>query len=187
MVWTTLQAESFFVHPGPNHPVAVAWVSPLDGEVAITGRVADVHPAQLEGVSFAIQHIATSDYGPAMVSLGRLSIEKVVELEPAPVIPVAYAVVEAAAKNTRLQLRGDPEKLGDEVPRKWLSAFGGDPVPGGAGSGRQQLGDWIAQSPITSRVMVNRVWQWHFGHGLVRSPNDFGSRGEKPMHPELLD
>ena len=187
MVWTTLQAESFFVHPGPNRPVAVAWVSPLEGEIAIKGRVADVHPAKLDGVAFELHHIAAPHYGAALVSTGKMLNEKAIEIEPAPVIPVAYAVVDAKLKNTRFQLRGDPEKLGDEVPRRWLSVFGGDVVPPDAGSGRKQLGDWIAQSPLSARVMVNRIWQWHFGAGLVHSPNDFGARGEKPTHPELLD
>ena len=104
-----------------------------------------------------------------------------------PLIPVAYAVAEAKPKNDRLHLRGDPEKLGDEVPRRWLSILGGETVPADAGSGRKELGDWIVQSPLAARVMVNRIWEWHFGKGLVPSSNDFGSRGEKPTHPELLD
>jgi hypothetical protein len=187
MVSTTLQAESFFVHPGIKRPVAVAWVSPMDGVVAVTGRVADVHPAKLDGVAFQLDHIAAPEFGPALVNVGKAANDKAVAVEPAPVIPVAYAVVEGAAKNSPLQLRGDPEKPGDEVPRRWLSVFGGAAVPSNGGSGRRQLGDWIAQQPIMARVMVNRIWQWHFGSGLVRSPNDFGSRGEKPTHPELLD
>ncbi|MCA9047055.1 MAG: DUF1553 domain-containing protein, partial [Planctomycetaceae bacterium] len=68
-----------------------------------------------------------------------------------------------------------------------LSIFGGDAVPSGRGSGRGQLADWIAGNPLTARVMVNRIWGWHFGQGLVRSSNDFGARGDAPTHPELLD
>lgn len=187
MVWTELAAESFFVHPGANRPVAVAWISPLDGQVSISGRVADVHPAGLDGVSFQLDHIAAPDVGPALTRIGSASVIRASETEPPPMIPVAYAVVESTPANLRVQLGGDPEKLGKEVPRRWLSVFGGDAVSEDAGSGRRQLGDWIASHPLAARVMVNRIWQWHFGHGLVRSPNDFGSRGEAPTHPELLD
>lgn len=186
MAWTTLAAESFFVHPGPKRPVAVAWISPMDGEITLSGRVADAHPTGGDGVAFALKHIAAPDYGPALAQLGA-SWKPTADPEPMPVIPVAYAVVDAKPKNDRLHLRGDPEKLGEEVPRRWLSILGGETVPADAGSGRRELGDWIVQSPLAARVMVNRIWEWHFGKGLVSSSNDFGSRGEKPTHPELLD
>ncbi|MBK8039572.1 MAG: PSD1 domain-containing protein [Verrucomicrobiaceae bacterium] len=186
MVWTTLAAQAFFVHPGINRPVAVAWISPLDGEITLSGRVADVHPDGGDGVAFELKHIAAPEYGPALAQLGA-SFKPLAEPEPMPVIPVAYGVIDAKAQNTRLHLRGDPEKLGDEVPRRWLSILGGEPVPADSGSGRKELGDWIAKSPLAARVMVNRIWEWHFGQGLVRSSNDFGARGEKPTHPELLD
>ena len=54
---------------------------------------------------------------------------------------------------------------------------------------RTALANWIVASknPLTARVMVNRIWQYHFGRGIVRSPNNFGTQGDKPTHPELLD
>jgi len=102
---------------------------------------------------------------------------------------LAYAVVDGTVKNAKLQLRGDPEKPGPEVPRRWLEVLGGQLVPANSGSGRLQLAGWIAspENPLTARVMVNRIWQNHFGKGLVQSPNDFGARGLPPTHPELLD
>jgi hypothetical protein len=186
MVWTTLPAASFFVHPGPKRPVTVAWISPVDGGITLSGLVADAHPGSSDGVSFQLIHIATPEYGPALVRLGE-SLKPTEQPEPMPVVPVAYAVRDAKAQNARLHLRGDPEKPGEEVPRRWLSILGGETVPADAGSGRRELGDWIVQSPLAARVMVNRIWEWHFGKGLVPSSNDFGSRGEKPTHPELLD
>ncbi len=107
--------------------------------------------------------------------------------EQAPVIPVAYAVADAEPRNARLHQRGDPEQLGDEIPRRWLSVFGGEPVAADGSSGRRDLADWIIEHPLSARVMVNRIWQWHFGRGLVATANDFGSRGEPPSHGELLD
>lgn len=185
-VWTTLPAQSFFVHPGVNRPVAVAWISPLDGEVEISGRVADAHPSGGDGVAFRLEHLAAPEIGPALAEIGR-SVVDLPDPGPAPTIPVAYAVIDATPKNARFQQRGDPEKLGDEVPRRWLSVFGGDSVAGETESGRRELGDRIADHPLTARVMVNRIWEWHLGRGLVRTSNDFGARGEPPTHPELLD
>lgn len=187
IVWTTLPAETFFVHPGINRPVAVAWVSPIDGEIALTGRVADAHPTNLDGVAYRLEHISAPELGPALIGMGKILFAKGIEVEPAPVISVAYAVAEDTAKNVRLHQRGEPDKPGEEVPRRWLSVFGGEAVAPDAGSGRRQLADWIAGHPLAARVMVNRIWHWHFGNGLVRTPNDFGSRGERPTHPELLN
>ncbi len=181
-----LAAESLFVHPGVKRPVAVAWVSPMDGEVVLSGRVEDVHPSKSDGVSFELSHFDAPTYGPAIVALGE-RFRPIGGPAPQPALPVAYAVMEGAPTNARFQKGGEPERLGPEVPRRWLSVFGGMEVPEGAGSGRRELGDWIADHALTARVMVNRIWEWHFGQGLVRSSNDFGAMGELPSHPELID
>ncbi len=186
-VWTSLSAKSLFVHPGPSRTVAIAWTSPIDGMVSIEGRVADAHPAALDGVSFRLEHFASTDIGEKLLAIADEKLAPLQSPGPAPEIPVAYAVAEASPVHSKVHLRGDPEKLGAEIPRRWISVLGGDPLPENAGSGRKQLGDWIASEPIAARVMVNRVWQLHFGQGLVRTPNDFGSRGDLPSHPELLD
>jgi hypothetical protein len=104
---------------------------------------------------------------------------------------VAYAVTDAPqAADAKVQLRGEPGKPGAEVPRRFITALGGDALPpGAAGSGRLQLAEWLTRptNPLTARVMANRIWQWHFGRGIVGTPSDFGAHGEPPTHPELLD
>jgi hypothetical protein len=87
-------------------------------------------------------------------------------------------------------LRGNPNNPGPEVPRRFLEVVAGeDRRPFTKGSGRLELAEAIASrdNPLTARVLVNRVWMHHFGNGLVRTPSDFGLRGEPPTHPELLD
>ncbi len=103
---------------------------------------------------------------------------------------LAYAVVEGTPRNARLQVRGEPDRPGVEVPRGFITALGGKPLPAGTeGSGRLELAEWLTgpDNPLTARVMVNRLWQFHFGRGLVKTPNDFGLRGQAPTHPEMLD
>ena len=101
----------------------------------------------------------------------------------------AYAVVEGNPHDAQLHRRGDPNNRGAAVPRRWLSVFGGQPFTKDAGSGRLALAERLTDpaNPLTARVFVNRVWQYHFGRGLVDTPNDFGTRGGTPSHPELLD
>jgi hypothetical protein len=102
----------------------------------------------------------------------------------------AYAVAEGKPANARIQKKGDPKTPGEEVPRGFLQVLGGQKLPPEAsGSGRLELAHWLtnAKNPLTARVIVNRIWQYHFGKGLVPTPNDFGRRGKPPTHPELLD
>ena len=87
-------------------------------------------------------------------------------------------------------LRGNPNTRGATVPRRMPEiVVGATRKPFANGSGRLELAEAIASdtNPLTARVIVNRVWGWHFGQGLVRTPSDFGVRSEPPTHPELLD
>ena len=92
--------------------------------------------------------------------------------------------------NPRIFKRGNDGNQGDAVPRRFLAILSnGERKPFVKGGGRLELAEAIVspQNPLTPRVMVNRVWLYHFGAGLVRTPGDFGTRGEAPTHPELLD
>ncbi|TWT35092.1 Planctomycete cytochrome C [Thalassoglobus neptunius] len=104
---------------------------------------------------------------------------------------LAYAVSESRAADAALQVRGEPTKPGEIVPRGFPELLGGQSLSGSESkqSGRRQLADWLTDrdNPLTARVMANRIWQYHFGSGLVTTPSDFGHRGQSPSHPELLD
>ena len=87
-------------------------------------------------------------------------------------------------------VRGEPTNRGPIAPRKFLTVLSyGKDEPFKDGSGRLELAKRIASrdNPLTARVIVNRVWQWHFGQAIVRTVSDFGTRSEPPTHPEMLD
>jgi hypothetical protein len=125
-----------------------------------------------------------------MATAAAVSESKRLEADP-PSGDKAYAVSEAnRIGDARIQKKGEPKDLGDEVPRGFLTILGGQKLAADdKSSGRLALAGWIAdaKNPLTARVMVNRIWQNHFGQGIVKTPNDFGIRGQRPTHPELLD
>ncbi len=92
--------------------------------------------------------------------------------------------------DTQIRVRGIEKQRGEVVPRGFLQvALSTQPTLPAAESGRRELADWIASgsNPLTARVLVNRVWAWLFGTGLVRTVDNFGTTGERSSHPELLD
>jgi hypothetical protein len=94
----------------------------------------------------------------------------------------------AEVYDPRVFHRGSPAAPTDPVPRRFLQVLSPEKRdPFAHGSGRLDLARAIADHPLTARVFVNRVWQHHFGRGIVGTPNDFGLRGDRPTHPELLD
>lgn len=108
---------------------------------------------------------------------------------------VSYAVVSRMPRPIAVLARGDVEQAGERVSAGALSCISALPsvftggLEGDEGARRLALADWIAspQNPLTWRSIVNRVWHYHFGRGLVDTPNDFGRNGSLPSHPELLD
>ena len=95
----------------------------------------------------------------------------------------------AGYNDAAVHKRGRYDQLGDMVPRAFPALLTREPPAIREGSGRLELAHWIASAdnPLTARVMVNRIWQHHFGEGLVRTPNNLGKLGTPPTHPELLD
>ncbi len=104
---------------------------------------------------------------------------------------LAVGVRDAAPIDAQICIHGDTDNLGPEVPRGLLNLFQGPSQPSidSAHSGRLELAEWITspRNPLTGRVMVNRIWLHLFGNGLVRTADNFGTTGEAPSHPELLD
>jgi hypothetical protein len=170
----TLDADNFVIQETPLPPLSAAPVQLAAGaRDARRSQVAELRRQLAQAQAAAEQ---------ARQELETLLVEGPFEL--------TYGVTEGTPRATRIQLRGEPERLGEEVSRGFLAVLGGGPLPPGtAGSGRLELAEWLTSptNPLTARVLVNRVWQYHFGQGLVKTPNDFGTRGQRPTHPELLD
>ena len=125
---------------------------------------------------------------PKWIEAGKVFSETAQAKKPE--VEDAYAVADATPVNAKIHVHGDPKNLGDTTPRGFPAVLGGDKVlQGSQSSGRLELGQWLTRStnPLTSRVMVNRIWQHHFGRGIVDTPNDFGRQGRPPTHPALLD
>jgi hypothetical protein len=103
--------------------------------------------------------------------------------------PLPYDPQALRGTRPRLLARGDVHRPGEELSPAWPGLFGTPENSKPDKSPRTALADWLASrdNPLTARVWVNRVWQYHFGRGLCPTPDDFGLQGQPPTHPELLD
>jgi hypothetical protein len=138
------------------------------------------------------QQLATLD--PAKADEVRKLLAQAESLEkslPRKQIPMACAVKEGQPMNQHVFMRGDYHSLGDPVERTAPAILRlNTPFQTvKTNSGRLELADWIVDpsNPLPARVMANRIWQGHFGDGIVRTPDNFGRLGDRPANPELLD
>ncbi len=123
-------------------------------------------------------------------SLSRV-VEDIEATRPADVSRI-LGVREGEPKVTRILVRGDPDREAEEVERNVVGVLTCEPGQSRSFDSRIDLATWMTDvrcgaGPLVARVIVNRLWQHYFGRGLVGTPGDFGSRGQSPTHPELLD
>ena len=107
-----------------------------------------------------------------------------------PELPLSCGVEEGMPLEARILIRGNVASKGAVVPRQFLQIISGEnQTPIKQGTGRLEMARWLTspEHPLTARVIANRIWQNHFGEGIVRTPNNYGRTGEPPTHPELLD
>jgi hypothetical protein len=132
-----------------------------------------------------MSRVPRDEYHKKLLELDKLAVYD----DNAP--PRAMLLVDAAETyEPRVFLRGNPTQPGHAVPRRFVAAVSsGTPQAFTEGSGRLELARSIAapENPLTSRVLVNRLWMHHMGRPLVATPTDFGSRSDPPSHPQLLD
>ncbi len=181
--------DSYGHRPGPksaldadNFAVQASALPPGGALVADEApEVADRHRRRIGEIESRLKVLQ------AEAQAAALELERLLADGP---FPMAYGVAEGTPRDAYFQVRGEPDQPRERVRRGALSAVGPARMASPSStSGRLELARWLTDpaNPLPARVMVNRVWQQHFGRGLVATANDFGLRGQAPSHPELLD
>ncbi len=148
-------------------------------------------PQDIESLQSTTKSIAYSEFSPENKARLAKLLKQRSEIEATLPDPKwAMAIADGTGENDHVHVRGSFKQLGEIAPRSFLQVFGGGNEFGQeGGSGRMELANRLIapSNTLLARVMVNRIWQHHFGEGIVRSPDDFGIMGQPPSHPELLD
>ena len=195
------ERESYFPHIDKFLLISRPGMMPSESLGAIAAEaklipdiVRDVADRIKNGIDVKIELPDNADpFLPAPISKELKDLDvQIAGLEKSkPPLPRAMAVGEGKPTNLKVHIRGNYLTLGEDCPRRFPSAICGPnqaSVPADH-SGRLELAQWMTngKNPLTARVFVNRVWRWRFGKGIVASVDNFGSLGDLPSHPELLD
>ncbi len=176
----------------PEADRAIAYAKPEDRTPAQQARATDFEH-KLAVSDDEIRAIMSQEDSERLHGIEKRLVSMYAAYAPPPYTP---GVMDSGreAPRTFIALRGNPTAYGDEVSPGFLSALGGGDVPepplhAETTGRRKALAEWMASpdNPLFARVMVNRLWQGHFGAGLVRTPSDFGIRAGNPENRDLLD
>ncbi|MDB5346840.1 MAG: hypothetical protein JWP89_5217 [Schlesneria sp.] len=192
----------YFQGPGGAKELIIKWSGPGFEQRYLSAMTE-------EGVKLADRRGKRRDFvalmksqGPTILGADRhkeytaltSELEELKKVKPAASYALCVTETGPTPADTFILKRGNPQAQGDKIVPTYLSPLGGGkatiPSVGPNSSGRRlALANWIVspENRLTSRVMANRIWQHHFGRGIVRSPNNFGLLGDNPTHPELLD
>ena len=195
------ERESYFPHIDKMLLIARPGAAPTEADQIVARRaglipevVRDVADRIKAGIDLRIElPDEADDLFPTATGkeVKRLTDEIAALQKSKPAVPRAMAVDEGKPTDLKVHLRGNYLTLGDLSPRRFPSVISGPNPPKipATHSGRLELARWLTdvKNPLTARVFVNRVWRWRFGRGIVASVDNFGTLGELPSHPELLD
>jgi hypothetical protein len=162
-------------------PTEVVALSPMIREALVQKKASSLVAHERQGLTNLLRSLSEPDLD-SILATARASFREI------PDSPLAHVLVEEAApRETRIFERGDPHLLGATVQPGTPAIL--HPFPQGGAQNRLQLARWIMaeENPLTARVTVNRWWGKVFGTPLVDTPDDFGIRGSRPSHPEILD
>ncbi len=195
-VWTTLPPRQFFMHPGPQGAVALPGSVPVDGAIAIRGRVADAHHGRRWHRLASRAFCRRWTLADAFLELGETSrqLDAARRLRDTLAdrdrqIPRGFAVAEGEPKNARIHRRGEPKDLGDEVPRKFPDFLGGQQVTATNASGRSELAGWLTDpsNPLDGARHGQSPLAVAFWPRPGQDAERFWLARRAPTHPELLD
>jgi len=190
VVWARDREEKYSDRLATEYSIEIlsaqeTWVKVADSSDRETFDPANSKPGTFSAAGLSAEEAAAAE---KLIDEKR-SLEEMARKAEKP--QMVFAGTFRTPDDIRLLNRGDPEQPQEPVAPTLLSEFSDQSLPIDAEESerRKYLADWLIEpdNPLTARVMVNRIWQWHFGVGIVETPSDFGNNGMPPTHPELLD